>query len=109
MGKFDTQKKNEIKKNTALLNDENEEEAVLGSIEKELPKMKHPGGRPKKKTIDYKKTELRINNDLYYNLSVLAEIDGRSTNSIICKILERYVNEEQNMQAIIKYLKEKGE
>ena len=47
---------------------------------------------------------------IYYNKKRnLAEIDGRSTNSIICKILERYVNEEQNMQAIIKYLKEKGE
>ena len=110
MGKFDAQKKQEIKKkNTASLNDANEEEAVLGSIEKDAPKQKHPGGRPKKKSIDYKKTELRIDKDLYYNLSILAEIDGRSTNSIICKILERYVNEEQNMQAIIKYLKDKEE
>ena len=49
----------------------------------------HSGGRPKKASTSYKKTELRIDKDLYYNLSILAEIDGRSTNSIICKILER--------------------
>ena len=61
---------------------------------------KHPGGRPKKTSTSYKKTELRIDKDLYYNLSILAEIDGRSTNSIICKILERYVKDPNNYQAI---------
>jgi predicted HicB family RNase H-like nuclease len=68
--------------------------------ESESSYSKHQGGRPKKASISYKKTELRIDKDLYYNLSILAEIDGRSTNSIICKILERYVNDPSNYQTI---------
>lgn len=111
MGKFDFIKKEEISKKKNLnINDELEEEAVLGSVNvsKETLKPKHPGGRPKKNLV-LKKTELRIKPDVYYNLSILAEIDGRSTNNYICQILESITQDEGNKDKIINYLRERGE
>lgn len=76
--------------------------------ESESAYSKHPGGRPKKTSTSYKKTELRIDKDLYYNLSILAEIDGRSTNSLICNILKKYVNDPDNYHTLKNYEQHKN-
>ena len=79
-------------------------------INKEIENLENPTttssnqniGRPKKNLV-LKKTELRIKPDVYYNLSILAEIDGRSTNNYICQILNNHVNDFNNNQLIKNY------
>ena len=80
-------------------------------INKEIENLENPTttssnqyiGRPRKKTILYKKAELRIDKKIYDKLIILAELDGRSTNNYICQILNNHVNDFNNNQLIKKY------
>ena len=77
-------------------------------INKEIENLENPTttsskqniGRPRKKTILYKKAELRIDKKIYDKLIILAELDGRSTNNYICQILNNHVNDFNNNQLI---------
>ena len=66
----------------------------------------HSGGRPKK-NITVKKTELRLEPQLYDDLCILAEIDNRSTAGLIRKILRDYVKLDENKIIITNYKEKK--
>lgn len=113
MGKLDKAKESSFTKDTknANINDRFEEQAVLESINKPKEQAeikKHAGGRPKKNTV-FKKTEIRMEPELYANLCILAELDRRSVNAYLCMLVETEVKKAENMERIIKHLKERGE
>lgn len=66
----------------------------------------HSSGRPKK-NITVKKTELRLEPQLYDDLCILAEIDNRSTAGLIRKILRDYVKLDENKIIITNYKEKK--
>ena len=61
------------------------------------------GGRPKKNIV-FRKTELRMEPELYDNLCILAALDRRSVNAYLCMLVENAVNLPQNRELIQKYL-----
>ena len=108
MGKLDKAKESSFTKDTknANINDRFEEQAVLESINKPKEQTeikKHAGGRPKKNTV-FKKTEIRMEPELYDNLCILAALDRRSVNAYLCMLVENAVNLPQNRELIQKYL-----
>lgn len=73
----------------------------IENAESSTTSSKHAGGRPKKNTV-FKKTEIRMEPELYANLCILAELDRRSTNGYICKILEEHINQPEIKDIITK-------
>ena len=71
--------------------------------ESQSKSSKHAGGRPKKNTV-FKKTEIRMEPELYDNLCILAALDRRSVNAYLCMLVENAVNLPQNRELIQKYL-----